>query len=156
MDFFSPPPTICSLARNRKLKEKALLIIQTQNVKYNSDHSDILHFHMEPKQTDQQKVMQRKCKQFRRAIESLREQERATERAGQRARESQKEPDSEPERLTSHLKHTYTSTLFCCKTVKYNSVLLRNIKIRFFLLRNVKIRAMSRKNCINCAASCGD
>ena len=55
------------------------------------------------------------------------------------------------ERLASHLKHA--STLFCCKTVKYNSVLLQNVKIRYFLSRNVKIRAMSRKNGINCAAS---
>ena len=55
------------------------------------------------------------------------------------------------------------TTLFCCKTVKYNSVssqnfkiryfLSWNVKIRYFLSRNIKIRAMSRKNGINCAAS---
>ena len=65
------------------------------------------------------------------------------------------------ERLASHLKHP--SALFCCKTVKYDSVLLqnvkilyflsRNVKIRYFLSRNVKIRAMSRKNAINCVPS---
>ena len=55
------------------------------------------------------------------------------------------------ERLASHLKHA--STLFCCKTVKYNSVLSQNGKIRYFLSQNVKIRAMSQKNDINCAAS---
>ena len=47
--------------------------------------------------------------------------------------------------------------MFCCKTVKYDSVLSRNVKIRYFvsrnvniryfLSRNVKIRAMSRKKC---------
>ena len=85
--------------------------------------------------------------------------------------ESNREPERAKERLASHLKHA--TTLFCCKTVKYNSVLSQNIKIRYFLSRNikiryflsrnveirdflsrnVKIRAMSRKNGINCAVS---
>ena len=53
--------------------------------------------------------------------------------------------------------------MFCCKTVEYDSVLSRNVKIRHFLSRNVKIRyflsqnvkihAMSRKIGINCATS---
>ena len=44
-------------------------------------------------------------------------------------------------------------SMFCCKTVEFDSVLSRNVKIRHFLSRNVKIRAMSQKNGINCAAS---
>ena len=90
------------------------------------------------------------CTQIRRAIGSLREQERA--------RGSQREQESKPERAFKH-----ASTLFCCKTVKYNSVLSQNfkirnflsqnVKIRYFLSRNVKIRAMSRKNAINCVPS---
>ena len=44
-------------------------------------------------------------------------------------------------------------SMFCCKTVEYDSVLSRNVKIRYFLSRNVKIRAMSRKNGINYATS---
>ena len=116
--------------------------------------------------SEQQKVLQRSsaaaswaralwaergcCTQIRRAIGSLREQERArgSQREPERARESQSE---------------HASTLFCCKTVKYNSVLSQNVKIRnflsqnvkirYFLSRNVKIRAMSRKNGINCAVS---
>ena len=87
------------------------------------------------------------CTQIRRAIGSLREQERA--RGSQREQESK--PERARERLASHLKHA--STLFCCKTVKYNSVLSQNVKIRYFLSRNVKIRAMSGKNGINCDAS---
>ena len=82
---------------------------------------------------EQQKVLQRSsaaaswaralwaergcCKQIRRAIGSLREQERA--RGSQREQESK--PERARERLALHLKHA--STLFCCKTVKYNSVL---------------------------------
>ena len=69
-------------------------------------------------------------------------------REPERARASKREPDRAGEQ---HLKHA--STLFCCKTVKYNSVLLQNIKIRYFLSQNVKTRAMSRKNGINCAVS---
>ena len=97
------------------------------------------------------------CTQIRRAIGSLREQERA--RGSQREQESK--PERARERLASHLKHA--STLFCCKTVKYNSVLSQNVKIRYFLSRNVqiryflsrnvKIRAMSPKNGINYATS---
>ena len=49
MDFFIPPPTIFSRARNRKLKNKALLLIKTQNEKNYSEHLDILHFRIEPK-----------------------------------------------------------------------------------------------------------
>ena len=116
--------------------------------------------------TEQQKVLQRSsaaaswaralwaergcCTQIQRAIGSLRKQERA--------RGSQREQESKPERALEH-----ASTLFCCKTVKYHSVLSqnvkiryflsRNIKIRYFLSRNVRIRDMSRKNGINCAVS---
>ena len=53
-----------------------------------------------------------------------RESQRGPERARERARESQSEPDSEPERLASHLKHA--STLFCCKAVKYDSVIAKH------------------------------
>ena len=89
------------------------------------------------------------------------ESNREPERARGSKREQESKPERARERLASHLKHA--STLFCCKTVKYNSVLSqnvkiryflsRNVKIRYFLSRNVKIRAMSRKNGINCAAS---
>ena len=56
------------------------------------------------------------CTQIRRAIGSLREQERArgSQREPERARESQSE---------------HASTLFCCKTVKYISVLSQNVKM---------------------------
>ena len=79
-------------------------------------------------------------------------------RLPERARASKRKPDRAGEQ---HLKHA--STLFRCKTVKYNSVLSqnvkipyflsRNVKIRYFLSRNVEIRAMSRKNGVNCAVS---
>ena len=48
------------------------------------------------------------------------------------------------ERLASHLQHA--SALFCCKTVKYDSVLSQNIEIRYFLLRNVEIRYFLSRN----------
>ena len=54
-------------------------------------------------------------------------------------------------------------SMFCCKTVEYDSVLSRNVKIRhflsqnvkirYFLSRNIKISTVSRKNGINCATS---
>ena len=54
-------------------------------------------------------------------------------------------------------------SMFCCKTVEYDSVLSRNVKIRhflsrnvkiqYFLSRNIKIRAMSWKNGMNYATS---
>ena len=77
-----------------------------------------------------------------RARESQRGPVRARQSQGEpesepeRAREGQSEPDSEPERLASHLQHA--STLFCCKTVKYNSVLSRNVKIRYFCRETLK------------------
>ena len=51
--------------------------------------------------------------------------------------------------------HTYLAcvNIFCCKTVKYASILSLNVKIRYFLLQNIKICAMSRKNDINCVTS---
>ena len=103
------------------------LVLEPQNLLQNLyQYNTLVH-------TEQQKVLQRSsaaaswaralwaergcCTQIRRAIGSLREQERA--RGSQREQESK--PERARERLASHLKHA--STLFCCKTVKYNSVL---------------------------------
>ena len=36
--------------------------------------------------------------------------------------------------------------MFCCKTVKYDSVLSQNVEIRHFLLRNIKIWYLLSRN----------
>ena len=55
------------------------------------------------------------------------------------------------ERLDTHL--ACLNIVLLQNSFKYDSVLLRNVKIRYFLSQNVKIRAMSQKNGIKCATS---
>ena len=59
---------------------------------------------------------------------------------------SQREPERDRASQRDYEPTLHASTLFCCKTVKYDSALSRNVKIRYFLSRNVKIRYFTTFN----------